>query len=415
MSEFAPAAGPAALAERVARASYGRLVALLAARTRDIAAAEDALGDAFRVALEQWPQSGTPDQPEAWLLTVARRRLIDQGRQRAVHEGYAQDFLALSDELLEAAPAAFPDERLKLMFACTHPALEAGIRTPLMLQAVMGLDAARIASAFLIKPAAMGQRLARAKAKIRDAGIAFELPGQARLPERLSQVLDALYASYGLGWEQALYEGGDERSKGLAAEAIELTACLNDWLPGQPELMGLLALMCLCESRREARRDAAGEYVPLAEQDARRWSQPLMQRAATLLEQASAAGQLGRYQLEAAIQSVHAQRAQGQPCDWQALALLYEGLLRLAPSLGHRLGQISVLQQLQGPQAALQQLLALEPEPLRAYQPYWALRAHLMGATGRLDEARHAYGVAMGLSSDPAVQRFLRRRQAALG
>lgn len=415
MSEGPADTGTTALAERVARASYGRLVALLAARTRDIAAAEDALGDAFRVALEQWPQSGAPDQPEAWLLTVARRRLIDQGRQRAVHEGYAQDFLAFSDELLDAAPARFPDERLKLMFACTHPALDAGIRTPLMLQAVMGLDAARIAPAFLMKPAAMGQRLARAKAKIRDAGIAFELPGQARLPERLAQVLDALYASYGLGWEQALYEGGDERSKGLAAEAIELTACLHDWLPGQPELMGLLALMYLCESRREARRDVQGDYVPLGEQDVRLWSQPLMQRGAALLEQASAAGQLGRYQLEAAIQSVHGQRAQGRPCDWHALALLYEGLLRVAPSLGHRLGQISVLQHLQGPQAALQLLLALESEPLRAYQPYWALRAHLMGTAGRLEEARQAYGVAMGLSSDPAVQRFLQRCQAALG
>ena len=208
--------------ERAARDSYGRLVAFLAARSRDVAAAEDALGDAFRAALEAWPRTGIPTRPEAWLLTAARRRLIDRTRHAGVHDAALPTLLAAADEAEDAATgdSIFPDERLALLFVCAHPAIDAAARTPLMLQVVLGLDAARIASAFLVQPGAMSRRLVRAKAKIRDAGIRFALPDAGDLPDRLDAVLGAIYAAYGSGWDDVA--GADPRRRGLAAEAIDL-------------------------------------------------------------------------------------------------------------------------------------------------------------------------------------------------
>src|SRR5215472_3457103 len=295
--------------ERAARESYGRLVAFLAARSRDVAAAEDALADAFHAALESWPRDGVPDKPEAWLLVAARRRLIDAARHARTRADAAPTLLAIADEAQEMAgvAAAFPDERLKLLFICAHPAIDAAARTPLMLQVVMGLDAARIASAFLVQPSAMGQRLSRAKAKIRDAGIAFELPEAKELPARIGAVLEAIYAAYGSGWDDVA--GADPRRKGLATEAIELGRLLLRLMPDDADVKGLLALMLYCESRRDARRSAEGSYIPLSEQDVSRWSMPLIAEAERILTAAREAESIGRFQLEAAIQSVHAQRA----------------------------------------------------------------------------------------------------------
>lgn len=396
--------------ELAARDSYSRLVAFLAARSRDVAAAEDALADAFHAALETWPRTGVPEKPEAWLLTAARRRLIDGARHARVHADAVPTLLAVADEAqdLASTDTMFPDERLKLLFICAHPAIDAGARTPLMLQTVLGLDAARIASAFLVRPSAMGQRLARAKAKIRDAGIAFELPESKELPPRLDAVLQAIYAAYGSGWDDVA--GADPRRKGLAVEAIDLGRVLLRLMPAEPEAMGLLALMLHCEARRDARRTAAGGYVPLSEQDVARWSRPMIEEAERLLMAAEQVGQVGRFQLEAAIQSVHARRARTGLTDWEAIALLYEGLVRLAPTIGALVGRAAAVAEARGAATGWALLEAIPAEATKSYQPYWALAAHLLMRMQRSGEAGAAYSRAIGLCEDPAMREFLARQ-----
>src|SRR5229473_2280367 len=329
--------------EQAARDSYGRLLAFLAARSRDVAAAEDALGDAFRAALEAWPRTGVPEKPEAWLLTAARRRLTDGARHARVQADAVPTLLAAAEEAqaLASTETLFPDERLALLFICAHPAINEAARTPLMLQTVLGLDAARIASAFLVTPATMSQRLVRVKAKIREASIRFEMPAPGELAARLDAVLEAIYAAYGSGWEDVA--GADPRRHGLAEEAIWLGRLLTGLLPDAPEAAGLLALMLHCEARRPARRDAAGGYVPLSEQDVTRWSRPLMEEGERVLARAARAHAPGRFQLEAAIQSAHAQRALAGTTDWEAIVLLYEGLLRCAPTIGARVAYAAAL------------------------------------------------------------------------
>jgi len=397
-----------AAAELAARVSYGRLLAYLAAQSRDLTAAEDALGEAFVAALETWPRAGVPDKPEAWLLAVARRRLIDGARHARVEDVAAAALRIVVDRAEQEASskALFPDERLKLLFVCAHPAIDPAARTPLMLQTVLGLDAARIASAFLVAPAAMGQRLVRVKAKIRDAGIRFEIPEPRELPSRLEAVLQAIYAAYGSAWEDVA--GADPRRQGLAEEAIWLGRLVTRLLPDEPEGQGLLALMLHCEARRGARRDAEGRYVPLTRQDVALWSQPLTEEAEEILAAASTAMKPGRFQLEAAIQSVHAQRAVTGHTDWEAIALLYEGLIRLAPTIGARVGSAAALAKAKGDDAGLAALEAIPPEAVTGYQPYWALSAHLLKRLGRPAEASEAYARAVGLSEDPAVRDFLR-------
>jgi len=397
-----------AAAELAARVSYGRLLAYLAAQSRDLTAAEDALGEAFVAALETWPRAGVPDKPEAWLLAVARRRLIDGARHAKVEDVAAAALRIVVDRAEQEASskALFPDERLKLLFVCAHPAIDPAARTPLMLQTVLGLDAARIASAFLVAPAAMGQRLVRVKAKIRDAGIRFEIPEPRELPSRLEAVLQAIYAAYGSAWEDVA--GADPRRQGLAEEAIWLGRLVTRLLPDEPEGRGLLALMLHCEARRGARRDAEGRYVPLTRQDVALWSQPLTEEAEEILAAASTAMKPGRFQLEAAIQSVHAQRAVTGHTDWEAIALLYEGLIRLAPTIGAQVAAAAALAEAKGDDAGLAALEAIPPEAVTGYQPYWALSAHLLKRLGRAAEAREAYARAVGLSEDPAVRDFLR-------
>ncbi|MBN3884394.1 MAG: RNA polymerase subunit sigma-70 [Nostoc sp. JL34] len=401
-------------AELAARNSYGQLVAYLAVRTHDVAAAEDVLGDAFLAALKAWPEKGVPDNPEAWLLLTARRRLIDDARQAKVKASAAYALKLIADDVQQetSLEVLFPDDRVKLLFICAHPAIDAGIRTPLMLQTVLGLNAAQIASAFLIAPVTMSQRLVRAKAKIRDAGIAFELPEAKDLAMRLDAVLEAIYAAYSNGWENVT--GVDPRRKGLTEEAIWLARLCVQLLPEEPEARGLLALMLHCEARRDARRTKNGAYIPLLEQDVTLWSQPMLNEAERELAEAAKFNQLGKFQLEAAIQSTHAQRRVTERTDWQTLALLYEGLIQFSPTLGALVGHAAAIAEAKGLEQGLALLEALPAESVKSYQPYWALKAHLLKHLGQNSQAKQAYTRAIGLVEDPAIREFLVRQSSVI-
>jgi len=394
--------------ERVARESYGRLVAYLSSHTRDVASAEDALSDALVKALTTWPRDGVPQNPEAWLLTTARRSFIDLVRHRQVAEASEPTLALLREESTEpnmTLSTDFPDDRLKLMFVCAHPAIDPAMHTPLMLQTVLGLDAARIAGAFLISPATMGQRLVRAKTKIRDAGIQFEIPQERELPQRLEAVLEAIYADFGVGWDAMA--GADQRGRELAEEAIWLARVLLQLMPEEAEVHGLLALMLHCEARRAARRGPNGQYIPLSEQDAQQWSRSLIEEAERHLAEASSRGRTGRFQLEAAIQSVHAERVRSGRTEWAAIMMFYEQLIRISPTLGTRTGYAAAAAEAKGPEAGLAVLDAIAPEDVSAYQPYWAVRAHLLQRLGKTPEAAYAFDRAIGLAEDPAVRQFL--------
>ncbi|MDB5214675.1 MAG: polymerase sigma-70 factor, subfamily protein [Myxococcaceae bacterium] len=397
----------------VARASYERLLAFLASRSRDLAASEDALADALYEALERWPVSGVPNSPEAWLLTVARRRLIDAARRNGTEEAAFDDLRAAYEDAaaLASTPQPFPDDRLKLLFVCAHPAIPAEIHTPLMLHVVLGLDAARIGSAFLVAPTTMGQRLFRAKAKIRDTRISFDVPEQKELEPRLEAVLAAVYAAYGVARDGV---GSDTGAANLRAEAVTLARMLAAFLPDESEVLGLLAVLLHCEARDPARRTTAGAYVRLSEQDTALWDQALREQADTALREGSRAEKLGRFLFEAAIQSVHARRAETGTTDWAAVALLYGALLCVAPTIGAAVAHAAAVLEAHNGAAALPLLDAIAPDDVAAYQPYWAVRASVLGRTGRVEEACSAYERAIGLSADPAVRGFLRGEMETL-
>jgi predicted RNA polymerase sigma factor len=392
--------------ESAAREYYGRLIAFLSARTRDVAGAEDALSEALLAALTSWEHHGIPQSPEGWLLTAARRRLVDRARHERMRDGSALTLEILASESFDGSPPGpIPDERLKLLFVCAHPAIDADMRTPLMLQTVLGLEGAEIARAFLIAPAAMSQRLVRAKNKIRHAGIAFDIPEACELPERLEAVLDAIYAAYGNGWEDAA--GVDTRARGFTEEAIWLGRVLLEVMPNEPEAQGLLALMLHCEARRSARRSAEGRFVPLSEQDPKRWDAAMMGEAERLLTRAAKVGRPGRFQIEAAIQSVHAERARTGFTDWHAIALFYERLVQLSPALGAFVARAAAVAEVRGPRRGLELLGQLDAAAVARYQPYWAVRAHLLQGMSRYGEAVDAFDRALGLAGDDAVRRQL--------
>jgi RNA polymerase sigma-70 factor, ECF subfamily len=398
---------PCDAAARAARDSYGKLIAILAARTGNIAAAEDSLSEAFAAALLRWPKDGVPDNPEAWLLAAARRRLIDQARRAAVAKAAAGRILHGIEEIEAEMSelAALPDRRLGLLFVCADAALEPGVRTALMLQTVLGLSAERIAAAFMIAPATMGQRLVRAKLKLREAGAVFALPPREDWPTRLPAVLDAVYAAFGAGWDET---GGE-----LAEEAIYLARVLAAALPHEPEALGLLALMLHIEARRPARRDQAGGYVPLAAQDVALWRADLLAEAEQFLRTAQSLHSVGRFQIEAAIQSAHAVRRSKGAADWPAIVALYDALAALTGSDVARLNQAAALAHVAGPHAALEVIARLAPA-LSGYQPFWALKAQLLSETGQSAPAREAYDQAIAMSADPAQADFLSAARARL-
>ncbi len=396
-----------AAAERAARHHYGRLVAWLAWQWRDIAGAEDALGEAFARALARWPADGVPDAPQAWLLAVARRELLVAARRRRLAEDPALRALFPGDDEVAPEPAAVPDERLRLMFVCAHPAIAAEVRSALMLQVVLGLDAARIASAFLVKPDAMGKRLSRAKTKIRETGIRFEEPEARELPERVAAVLEAVYGAYTLHWGDV-----DDAARGqLADEALYLAELVAAQMPTQPEALGLAALLGLCEARRAASRDGAGAFVALDEQDPARWNAALERRAEDALARAAALASPGPYQLEACIQAAHMHGRRAGSVPWDAIVTLYAALVQVAPSVGAHIGHaVATARSTGDPAAGLALLDALDATQVTQHQPWWAARAHLLAAAGRREPAVEAYGRALALTAQPAVRDWLAAR-----
>ena len=390
--------------ERVARTSYGRLVALLAYRWRDVADAEDALGDAVASALLHWPRTGVPRSPEAWLMTAAKRTLLQRVRHAKVIDDPAVAALLAFDEQAPDLPA-IPDERLRLMFVCTHPALPEPIRAPLMLQVVLGLEAATIAQAFVVSPRAMAQRLVRAKVRIRDTGMRFEEPEAAELPERLDAVLDSIYAAYTIGRHRSASDAAP-LDAGLTDEAVWLGRVVVTLLPQEPEPLGLLALMLYCEARRPAQFDG-DVFVPLVDQDPARWDRERLVEAERCLIGAARLARPGPFQIEAAIQSAHCERAFTGRTPWPAIAALYASLVELHRGTGARVGHAVALAEAGDAAGGLAILDALAPTTVASYQPYWVARARLLRLQGRAADARAATDHAIGLTEDVRVRTFL--------
>lgn len=384
---------------------------MLAQRIGDVELAEDALADAFAKALSRWPVSGVPDNPEGWLLAVARNRLRDLLTSAAYRTSTTLDdpaARAAASVVTDLDPDAIPERRLALLFVCAHPAIQPAVRTPLMLQTVLGFEARRIAQAFATPPATMAQRLVRAKRRIRDARIPFVVPVRSQMRSRLPPVLEAVYGAYAIDWPLA----GTATRGSFAEEARYLAVTLAELLENEPEAFGLAALITLSMARAGAR--PSGVFVPLDEQDPRLWDGALIAEGAGYLQRARASGPIGRFQLEAAIQSVHCARATSGHTDWQALRTLYQALVTVAPTLGARVAFAATIGRSDGPVRGLAALDAISEPAVARFQPAWATRAHLLDAAGETVEAARAYDKAISLTTDASVRAYLAGRRGRL-
>jgi predicted RNA polymerase sigma factor len=398
---------------QIVRASHGRLVAVLASRSRDIAAAEDAVSEAYRTALEKWPTDGLPQNPEGWLMTVARNRMADKAKS-----AFNRTSDSLHDENGEAMEIAvpanqetdeIPDERLKLMFACAHPAIDEAVRAPLIMQTILGLEAADIARLFLVPSATMSQRLVRAKTKIRDAGIPFSIPDKAHWPERLEAVLEAIYGAYSAGLDDIA-----DVTEDPGVEALHLADLLAVLLPEEAEALGLAALICFSASRADAKTDPHGNFVPLDAQDPALWNSSLISRGAQCLSRAEKLRLMGRFQLEAAIQSIHSDRRRSGITNWKAIAQLYEGLVALYPTSGVMVARAYAVSKTAGPKAGLKALRLIPADVLAEFQPAQACLAALLAEAGDVAGAVQAYVKAISMSSDEQTRNYLRSKLDAL-
>lgn len=403
MSEDAHAAAAA-----TARDGYGRLVAMLAAADGDLAAAEDAVGDALERALATWPERGVPENPAAWLLTVARNRRRDRWKSA---EATRTEPLDLDETRVHGAvvdevdPEAIGDHRLELMLVCAHPAVDGAVRTPLMLNTVLGFTAEQIAGAFAVPTATLATRLVRAKRRIKQIRIPFEVPDRSALPDRMAAVLEAVYGAYVIEWATA-----DAEPRALPPESLRLVEVLAELAPEDPEVRGLAALVLLSSARAPARTTADGQFVPLADQDPARWNAALIARAHDHLRAAHARRTVGRFQLEAAIQATHCARRDREPTDWHTLRRLHTALHELAPSDGSATALAAVVAETDGPAAGLAVLDQIA-DRTRRFQPAWATRAHLLARLGQADDAVAAYDKAISLTHDAAQRAYLRRRR----
>ena len=396
-----------AAAEMAARQSYGKLLAWLSWQWRNVSAAEDALSEAFASALMHWPQDGVPESPEAWLLTAAKRNLLMAARRQRLEDD-PRVLMLLPDLTAEPIDVhTISDERLRLLFVCAHPAIDSSVHTALMLQLVLGIDAARIANAFLLSPSALSKRLTRAKAKIRDAGIPFSEPEHGEFGTRIGAVLEAIYGAYTVNDSTIL----DVEVDDLADEALFLAQLMSEQIENDAEVYGLNALLLYCESRKRARFDKAGSFVPLNEQVPSLWRNELIHKAEINLAKAAKLKHVGPYQIEAAIQAAHMQSVQDQSTPWREIAILYEQLLLLGPTIGAKIGHaIAVARATENPAQGIELLDAIQTSGVKSHQPWWAARASLLAVMGRKEEAKSAYKRAIALTKNDAVQSWLKRK-----
>ncbi|KIF71743.1 RNA polymerase subunit sigma-24 [Streptomyces sp. AcH 505] len=396
-------------AERVFRAAYGRAVAVLVRVFGDIDVAEEAVQDAFTTALERWPADGLPPSPAGWIVTTAKNRAIDRLRRESsrTDRHLQAALLHARDEPADEGPVR--DDRLRLIFTCCHPALSEQARVALTLRLLGGLTTAEIARAFLVPEPTMAQRLVRAKAKIRDAGIPYRIPAEADLPERVRGVLAVVYLIFNEGY--AASSGDDLIREDLSTEAVRLGRLLADLLPDDPEIMGLLALMLLIESRRPARTAPDVGLVPLAEQDRSRWDGALIAEGRALARRCVEGGRPGPYQIQAAVNAVHSEAPTVADTDWEQILRLYDQLLVLSPSPVVALNRAVAVAEVEGPRTALALVDALD---LDGYHAFHAVRADLLRRLGRIPEAAAAYDAARAHTRNAAERDFLRRSRASL-